>query len=48
MPDKLSAVGADPSGLDLRLGESLTRVHFPSPIDDEQTFIKQLESTLTG
>lgn len=48
IPGKLSAVGADPSGLDVRLGESLTRVHFQSPLDDEQTFIKQLESTLTG
>ncbi|MEJ2692465.1 MAG: pyridoxamine 5'-phosphate oxidase family protein [Candidatus Thiodiazotropha sp.] len=43
-----NAVGADPSGLDIRLGDSLTRIHFQSPLDDEQTFISQLESTLSG
>jgi putative heme iron utilization protein len=47
-PDQLQAVGADPQGLDIRLDEHLTRLHFSNPITDEGSFVSQLEASITG
>lgn len=41
------AVGADPRGLDIRLDETLTRLHFTTPITDESTFVAQVESAVS-
>ena len=43
---KVHAVGADPSGLDLRLGDSLTRCTFDTPIPQADNFLQRLESVL--
>lgn len=43
---KILALGADPLGLDIRLGETLVRIHLPSPIVDEQRFIDELKSII--
>jgi putative heme iron utilization protein len=47
IPDQVQAVGADPQGLDVRLGEHLTRLHFSSPITDENSFVAQLEASIS-
>jgi putative heme iron utilization protein len=48
IPDHVQAVGADPQGLDARLGAQLTRLHFSNPITDENSFVTQLEALLTN
>jgi putative heme iron utilization protein len=46
---KIHAVGADPNGLDLRLGDSLTRCPFDSPIAEAGNLVEQLETAaMTG
>jgi hypothetical protein len=42
------AVGADPRGIDIRLGDSLSRIHLAAPIDDEQQFVEQLSASTAG
>jgi hypothetical protein len=48
VPNQVKAVGADPQGLDIRLGETLTRLHLLTPITDETGFVAQVESTVSG
>jgi putative heme iron utilization protein len=48
IPDRIQAVGADPQGLDVRLGEHLIRLHFSRPITDESRFVALLEDAITG
>lgn len=45
---KIHAVGADPSGLDLRLGDSLTRCPFDAPVTQAKDFLERLEASLTS
>jgi hypothetical protein len=47
VPKEVQAVGADPQGLDIRLDETLTRLHLLTPITDETDFVAQMESTLS-
>ncbi len=46
--DKIHALGADPWGLDLRLGDSLTRCLFDSPITEANRFVERLEASLNA
>jgi hypothetical protein len=47
IPEQIQAVGADPQGLDVRLGEHLTRLHFSRPITDESRFVALMEDAIT-
>ena len=40
----MHAVGADPRGIDLRMGERLVRHHFEHPVADEAEFMAHLRS----
>lgn len=41
----IQAVGADPSGLDLRHGDRLMRVHFENPVVDEASYLNLFGSS---
>ncbi len=45
---QVQAVGADPRGLDVRQGETLSRLQFEQPITDENEFVTRLETTLAA
>ncbi len=45
---EVRAVGADPRGLDVRQGETFSRLHFKQPIDDENDFTVRLEASLAA
>ncbi len=47
-PAQAQAVGADPQGLDVRLGERLLRLNLQAPITDEADYLPRLQAELTG
>lgn len=46
--DYTNAVGADSMGLDIRQGETLMRLHFETPIQDEHTFLSIMKGEDSG